>query len=490
MVDADRLEKLKAMQKLGMNPYPYSWNQTHHSEEITNNFASLEGKSVSVAGRIMAIREHGKLCFLDLHDASGKIQIWISEGDVGQKQFDLLKFIERGDWLGVEGVVTKTKKGEISVKAKNFQLLCKALRHLPDVWYGLKDTEIRYRQRYLDLIMNPEIRKVFITRTKIVDAIREFLNKHGFLEVETPIIQTIYGGAAAKPFITYVNDLKTNAYLRISNELYLKRLLVGGFERVYEFAKDFRNESIDSTHNPEFTQVEFYAAYWDYNDVAKFFQELMAFVAKKVVGKTKIVYQGNEIDFGKPWQQLSMYEALEKYGGIEIKKCDHAELQRLAKKYNLELPKGAPDGLIINELFEQLCEDKLIQPTLLKDHPIETTPLCKPHRQNPHLVERFEPYVVGMEIGNAYSELNDPILQRKLFEEQVRMRKLGDEEAHPMDEDFLVAMEYGMPPTGGMGIGIDRLAMIFNDMPSIKEIMLFPMMKPRQQEKEEKQGKK
>ncbi|MGB9675148.1 MAG: lysine--tRNA ligase [Candidatus Nanoarchaeia archaeon] len=483
MADQDRLQKLEQIKNQGINPYPYSWQQSHHAEEIHSKYAELEGQQVSVAGRIMSIREHGKLCFLDIYDASGKIQIWISAEDVGKKQFNFLKLIERGDWLGVKGIVTKTKRGEVSVRAKEFQLLSKAIRHLPATWYGLKDVELRYRQRYLDLIMNPEVRNIFITRTKIVNAIREYLNKHNFLEVETPIVQPIYGGAAAKPFVTYVNDLKANAYLRISNELYLKRLIVGGFERVYEFSKDFRNESIDSTHNPEFTQLEFYVAYWDYLDVAKFFEDLMSFVAKRVKGTTKINYQGHILDFGKPWQRLTMYEALEKFGGIEIKKCDHAELQKLAKKYALELPKGAPDGLIINELFEELCEDKLIQPTLLMNHPIETTPLCKPHREHPHLVERFEPYVAGMEIGNAYSELNDPILQRKLFEEQVRMRKLGDEEAHPMDEDFLTALEYGMPPTGGMGIGIDRLAMLFSDMPSIKEVLLFPMMKPREQEK-------
>ncbi|MEM4714413.1 MAG: lysine--tRNA ligase [Candidatus Nanoarchaeia archaeon] len=478
MVDADRLEKLNKLKKLSINPYPYAFKQSNHAEDIVKNYENFENKEVSVAGRILSVREHGKLSFMDLYDSSGKIQIWFSKENLG-KNFEFLKYIERGDFIGVKGKVTKTKKGEVSIKANSFELLCKALRHLPSTWFGLKDVEIRYRQRYLDLIMNPNVKQIFIKRTKIFDAIREFLNSHGFLEVETPIIQTIYGGAAAKPFITYVNDLKTNAYLRISNELFLKRLLVGGFERVYEFSKDFRNESIDSTHNPEFTQIEFYAAYWDYNDVAKFFEELMAYVAKKVTGSTKIVYQGHEIDFGKPWQRMTMYEALEKFGGVEIKKCDHAELQRLSKKYKLELPKGASDGLIIKELFEELCEDKLIQPTLLMDHPIETTPLCKPHRKNPHLVERFEPYVAGMEIGNAYSELNDPILQRKLFEEQVRMRKLGDEEAHPMDEDFLTAIEYGMPPTGGMGIGIDRLAMLFSDTPSIKEVLLFPMMKPK-----------
>ncbi len=484
MVDIDRLQKLEELKKLGINPYPYSFSLSHYSQDIIKNYGKLEGKAVSVAGRISAIRLHGGLCFLDLSDKEGKIQAWISEEDIGKKSFGLLKHIERGDFLGIEGKVTKTKRGEISVKTTRFELLAKSLRHLPSTWFGLKDTESRYRMRYVDLIMNPQIKKIFEIRTKIIDAFREVLNKKGYLEVDTPIIQAIYGGAAAKPFKTYVNDLKREAYLRISDELYLKRLVVGGIDKVYEFSKDFRNEAIDSTHNPEFTQIELYEAYADYNKIADLFEELIRKAAKKALGTTKVKYQEVQIDFAKPWKRISMYDALKEHAKIDAENTDKTQLIKLAKDHNLKLPKNSSEGIIISELFDKLVSPNLIQPTLLMNHPRQTTPLCKLHRKNPNLVERFEPYIAGMEVGNAYSELNDPLLQRKLLEEQAKMLKEGDEEAHPLDEDFITALEYGMPPTGGLGIGIDRLTMIFSDNPSIKEVIFFPMM--RSQEKEEK----
>jgi len=478
-MDKLRLEKLKKLRELGIEPYPYKYKQTHHSLEIKNNFSKLANKKVSVAGRIMSIRGHGKILFCDLRDWQGDIQIVIQYDKIGPGPFELFKLFDVGDIIGVTGTVFKTKRGEISVLAKKIELLSKSLRQIPAHWYGLKDVEIRYRRRYLDLILNPQVRDIFKKRTKIIDSIRTFLNKRGFVEVETPILQPIYGGAAARPFKTFLHDLKMDVYLRISDELYLKRLIVGGFEKVYEFAKDFRNESIDRTHNPEFTQVELYQAYADYYDIMDLFEKMMKFVAKQVLGTTKFEYQGTKIDFAK-WERLTIADAIKKHTGVDVLSLSDKELRALIKEFNLELPKNALPGLIINELFEKHVQNKLVKPTILMDHPRETTPLCKFHRQNPLLVERFEPFVGGMELGNAYSELNDPIVQRQLFEEQVRFRELGDEESHPMDEDFLRALEYGMPPTGGLGIGIDRLTMVLTNQPNIREVILFPFMRPEE----------
>jgi lysyl-tRNA synthetase class 2 len=500
MADADRIEKLNQIKKLGINPYPYSFNQTHHASDIANKFAELENKKVAVAGRVMSIREHGKLAFIDLHDTSGKIQIWISEDNVGKKLFDLLHLIERGDFVGVNGTVVKTKRGEISVKANSFEILTKSLRHLPSTWFGLKDTELRYRMRYVDLILNPEVRKLFVIRTKIIDAIREFLNERKYLEVETPILQMIYGGAAAHPFETYIRDLKLKVYLRTSNELYLKRLLVGGFERVYEFSKDFRNESIDSTHNPEFTIVESYEAYADRDKIADLFEQLYAYVAKKVLGTTKIVFQGKTIDVGK-WKRVKMTDAIKEKYKIDVLKMSKKELEKFAREKKAEITGDETEGELINAIFETF-DKEIFEPTLIMDHPIETTPLCKPDRndKSARFVERFEPYIAGMELGNAYSELNDPILQRKLLEQQLGTRCIAKEAwTCELDEDFVRALEYGMPPTGGIGISIDRMTMLFTDNPSIKEVIFFPFMAPTPEElhkhkkgekKEEKKSKK
>lgn len=475
MVDSERLEKLNAMRKAGIEPYPYSFNQTHHAAEIISNFAKLDGKKVSVAGRLMSIREHGKLAFGDLLDGSGRIQLWLGADDLG-KDFELLKYVEAGDIIGVHGITTKTKRGEISVKAEKLVVLTKSLRHLPSQWYGLKDAEIRYRQRYVDLIMNPKVKEILITRTKIIDAIREFLNEKNFLEVETPILQPIYGGAAAKPFKTYMNDLKIEVYLRIADELYLKRLIAGGFERVYEFSRDFRNESIDVRHNPEFNMLEFYAAYLDYNHLMDLFEEIIKHVCKKVLGTTKIEWQGHKLDLGK-WERLSMAGAIKKYLKLDVEKMSDSELKKYCTEKKIDIEKTAVRGEMINEIFESF-DKTIIQPTIINDHPSETTPLAKLHRKYPHLVERFEPFVAGMELGNAYSELNDPILQRKLLEAQVKGRKKEEAWAEQIDEDFIRALEYGMPPTGGLAIGIDRLVMLLTNQASIKEVIFFPFMGP------------
>ena len=476
MVDTERLEKLNAMKKANIEPYPYSFNQTHHAAEIISDFAKLDGKKVNVAGRLMTIREHGKLAFCDLRDGSGDIQLWLAQDALG-KDYDLLKYLEAGDFVGVEGKAAKTKRGEVSVKASKLVVLTKSPRPLPSQWYGLKDAEIRYRQRYVDLIMNPKVKEIFITRTKIVDAIRAFLNEKNFLEVETPILQPIYGGAAAKPFKTFMNDLKMDVYLRTSNELYLKRLIAGGFERVYEFAKDFRNESIDVRHNPEFTQLEYYIAYYDFNHIMDLFEELVKYVCKKVLGTTKIEWQGHKLDLGK-WERLTMADAIKKYLKLDVEKMSDSELKKYCVEKKIVVDRVSTAGELINAIFESF-DKTIIQPTIIMHHPCETTPLCKLHRKYPHLVERFEPFACGMEIGNAYSELNDPLLQRKFLEEQVKSRAKADEKwLEAIDEDFLRALEYGMPPTGGQGIGIDRLVMLLTNQSSIKEVILFPFMGP------------
>ncbi|MBI4095649.1 MAG: lysine--tRNA ligase [DPANN group archaeon] len=474
MVEPERLEKLNALIKAGIEPYPYSFGKTHDAKDIVENFPKYENQKVSVAGRLMSIREHGKLAFGDLQDGSGRVQLWLGAEDLG-KDFDLLKYIETGDIIGVHGIATKTKRGEISVKADKLILLTKTLRNLPSQWYGLKDIEIRYRQRYLDLIMTPELKQNFIIRTKIVDAIREFLNKKSFIEADTPVLQPIYGGAAAHPFETYLRDLKMKVYLRTSNELYLKRLIVGGFEKVYEFSKDFRNESIDTTHNPEFTQVEIYESYADRDKIADLFEELYAFVAKKILGTTKITYQGHKVDLSK-WKRLTMIDAIKEKYKIDVLAMDKKELLNFAESKKAKVSGEETEGEMINAIFETF-DKEIIQPTLIMDHPKETTPLCKASRKNPNLVERFEPFCCGMELGNAYSELNDPIMQRKLFEGQLKGRGAEKESwTCELDEDFLRAMEYGMPPTGGIGIAIDRLAMLLTNSVSIRDVILFPFM--------------
>ena len=479
---AERRRKRDDLLKLGINPYPYKYSPTHKSSEVLEKYKSLAPEqrtedSVKIAGRIVALRRMGKATFMHILDQSGKLQAYFKFDDL--KTYDHLKLFDMGDFIGIEGTVFKTKTGEITIWTKNFEILCKSLRPLPEKWHGLKDIEQRYRKRHLDLIMNPEVRDTFVKRTRIVDAIRETLNKKGYLEVDTPILQPIYGGASAKPFKTHLNSLKMDVFMRISNELYLKRLLVGGFERIYEFAKDFRNEDIDRSHNPEFTQVEAYQAYGDFNDMKELVMDLYIAAAKAVHGSTKFEYQGQIIDVKKPWQEYTMVESLRKFAGIDADKVTMEDMNKLCQEHALEVVKNPTKGQLIQALFEELVEDKLIQPTLITHHPIESTPLCKPcreHHLKEHFIERFEPFIAGMEIANAYSELNDPVLQRKLLEDQANQLRAGSEEAHPMDEDFVQAIEVGMPPTGGIGIGIDRMIMILTNNPSIRDVLFFPFM--------------
>ncbi len=479
----ERKRKRDELLKLGINPYPYSYTPTHNSKQISEKYKGLAAEektndAVKVAGRIVGLRRMGKATFMHILDQHGKVQAYFKFDDI-PKTYDQLKLTDLGDWIGIEGPIFKTSTGEITVKATNYEILCKALRPLPEKWHGLKDMEERYRRRYVDLIVNPEVRETFVKRTRIVDAIRETLNKRGFLEVETPILQPIYGGAAAKPFKTHLNTLKMDVFMRISNELYLKRLIVGGFERVYEFSKDFRNEDIDRTHNPEFTNLEFYQAYADFNDMRELVMDLYIAAAKAIHGSTKFEYQGNVIDVKKPWQTYTMVESLKKFAGIDAEKLTMQDMNKLCQQHAIKVAQNPSKGQLIQSLFEELVEEKLIQPTFITHHPIESTPLCKPcreHHLREHYIERFEPFIVGMEIANAYSELNDPVLQRQFLEEQAQQLRAGTEEAHPMDEDFVQAIEYGMPPTGGVGIGIDRMAMIITNSPSIRDVLFFPFM--------------
>ncbi len=486
----ERLRKLDEIRAKGINPYPYRYDKTHLAADISSKYAKLKKEehttdTVKVAGRIIALRRMGKASFAHILDGTGKIQLYLQIDHLGKEKYDFLKLLDIGDWIGAEGHIFTTRTGEITVEVHGIELLSKAIRPLPEKWHGLKDKEIRYRKRYLDLVMNPEVKKVFADRTKIVDAIRETLNKKTFLEVDTPILQPIYGGAAAKPFKSHLNELDMPVYLRISNELYLKRLIVGGFERVYEFSKDFRNEGIDKTHNPEFTQIEIYQAYGDFTDMKELVQDLYIAAAKAIHGTTKFEYQGHLIDVKKPWQEYTMIEALKKFADIDVENLTDKQLFDLAEQHKIELEKKTR-GWAIAGLFE-LVEEKLIQPTLITHHPVETTPLCKHCRHHPekHFIERFEPYIAGMEIANAYSELNDPILQRKYLEEQAKELSTGTEEAHPMDEDFLEAIEVGMPPTGGIGIGIDRMAMIILNQPSIRDVLFFPFMRPETEDEKD-----
>ena len=479
----ERKRKREELLKLGINPYPYKYKPTHKTTDLIEKYKTIQPETktndtVKVAGRIMSLRRMGKATFMHIMDENGKIQAFFKYDDL-TKTYDLLKLIDIGDWIGIEGYIFKTKTGETSVWTTNFEILCKALRPLPEKWHGLKDIEQRYRRRYLDLAINPQVRENFKKRTKIIDAIRETLNKREFLEVETPILQQIYGGASAKPFKTHLNTIKMDVFLRISNELHLKRLIVGGFEKIYEFAKDFRNEDIDRTHNPEFTQIEIYQAHSDFYDMKEIVMDVYIAAAKAIHGGTKFEYQGNIIDVKKPWQEYTMVEALRKFAGIDAEKLTTQDMNKLCTQHAIEVAQNPTKGQLLQALFEELVEEKLIQPTFITHHPIETTPLCKSCRE-PHLkehyIERFEPYIAGMEIANAYSELNDPVIQRKLLEEQAEQLRAGSEEAHPMDEDFVQAIEYGMPPTGGVGIGIDRMAMILTNNPSIRDVLFFPFM--------------
>ena len=475
-----RRDKLTALQQAGRDPFAVTtWDQSHHAREIVEQFDQLEGQEVSIAGRIMTWRDMGKASFIDLHDASGRIQVYIRINDVGEEAYAAFGRWDTGDIIGVKGTVFRTRRGEISVHAAGLQLLSKSLLPLPDKFHGIKDTDTRYRQRYLDLIISPEVKETFVRRTRIISAIRRYLDGSGFLEVETPVLHNIAGGAAARPFITHHNALDMDMYLRIALELHLKRLIVGGFERVYEIGRVFRNEGMDTRHNPEFTLLELYQAYTDYQGMMDLTEDLIRSVAKEVLGKAKIPYGEMEIDLESPFARLSMVEAVKQYAGVDFAAVDTLEEARaLAKAHHLEVEERHGKGDILNLFFEEYVEEHLIQPTFIMNHPVDISPLAKRTPEDPAYTERFELFIVGREHANAFSELNDPIDQRGRFEAQAALKAAGDEEANDVDEDFLTALEYGMPPTGGLGIGIDRLVMLLTNQHAIRDVLLFPTMKP------------
>lgn len=480
-----RRQKLADLQAAGKDPFDvYKVNRTHNAQEIKENYETLQETEVTIAGRLMSKRIQGKAGFCDVHDRSGKMQVYIRLDQVGEEQFKDAKTFDIGDFLEVVGVPFVTKTGETSVKAKSVRLIAKSLKPLPEKFHGLKNPDLKYRQREVDLVMNKDVRDTFMKRTQIIRAIREFLDNRGFLEVETPILSPIAGGAAARPFTTHHNALDIDMYLRIATELYLKRLIVGGFEKVYDMGKNFRNEGMSVRHNPEFTAIELYEAYADYNDMMKITEDMIAYVCEKVLGTTKVMYQGTEIDFTPPWRRLTMVDAVKEYAGIDFNEVKTDEEARaIAKEKHIELVKELKDctkGDILNALFEEYGEKHLIQPTFLCDYPVENSPLTKKKRGNEEFTERFEGFVFGREVCNAYSELNDPIVQRQRFEQQAKERELGDDEAYMLDEEFMSALEVGMPPTGGLGIGIDRMIMFLTDSTSIRDVILFPTMKPLQ----------
>lgn len=494
-----RREKLTQLNELGVNPYPYSFEVTHYSKNIKadktlvrDQELNTDSESVSIAGRVMTRRIMGKAAFFNLQDSEGTIQVYIRRDDVGIEAYNTVfkKMVDIGDIVGIKGFVFKTRTGETTVHAEEFEFLTKTLRPIPIpkeveneegekvIYDAFADKELRYRQRYVDLIVNPEVRDTFKMRTQVVQTMREFMNKEGYLEVETPILQPIYGGAAARPFVTHHNTLDMDLYLRIANELYLKRLIVGGFDGVYEFSKDFRNEGLSRFHNPEFTQVELYVAYKDYHWMMDFTEKMIEQVALTLHGSTKVHVGDHEIDFKSPWPRVPMFDAIEKETGHNLYGKSLEELRPIAKELHIQMDESFGVAKIIDEIFGEYVEPKLIQPTFITDYPVEMSPLTKKHRDKEGLVERFECICNGKEIANAYSELNDPIDQRKRLEEQAALRDGGDLEAMAIDEDFIRALEYGMPPTAGIGIGIDRLSMIMTNSDSIRDVLFFPQMKP------------
>lgn len=477
-----RKEKLNELQEKGKDPFKLvKYNVTHHSDDIHNNFDQMEGQIVCVAGRMMSKRIMGKASFCDIQDRQGRIQVYVRKDGIGEETYDEFKHFDLGDIIGTKGEVFRTKKGEISIKAQEVVLLSKSLQILPEKWHGLKDTDLRYRQRYLDLIVNPEVKDTFIKRSTIIKEIRKFLDDRGYLEVETPVLHTIPGGAAARPFITHHNTLDMDMYMRIALELHLKRLIVGGMERVYEIGRVFRNEGMSIRHNPEFTLLELYEAYTDYYGMMDLTENLIRTVAKNVLGTAKVSYGEHEIDLEKPFARLSMLEAVKQYANVDFNEINSLEEAReIAKKHHIEFEAHHQKGDILNLFFEEYAEKNLVQPTFIMDHPVEISPLAKRKPDNPDYTERFELFITTREFANAFSELNDPIDQRSRFEHQEELRAAGDEEANMIDEDFLTALEYGMPPTGGLGIGIDRLIMLLTNSYSIRDVLLFPTMKPRE----------
>lgn len=478
-----RIEKLNSLIELKQNPYDYSYKKTHNADEILEKFRSLKkeektSKKASVAGRIMTLRVMGKASFGNLQDQFGRIQFYIKEED-NPENYKIFKKLDLGDIIGIEGTVFRTKMGEITIWCKKIRLLTKCLHPLPEKWHGLQDIETRYRQRYLDLIVNPDVKNIFNKRSQIINTIREFLVKRGYIEVETPILQPIYGGTNARPFESKLNALGMKVYMRISNELYLKRLLVGGYEKIFEFSQDFRNEGIDKTHNPEFLQMETMWCYADYKDNMDLAEELIEYIVKKVHNSTKVEYQGKKIDFKRPWKRMTLFEAIKHYSDVDVEKCSDDELKNILNKNHIDYNSDEFSRIsAIENMFEHFVEKNLVQPTIIYDYPAETSPLAKKSRKDSRFAERFEPFINGWEIGNSYSELNNPRELEQNWKRQESEHQKGDAEAQRLDKDFIRALEFGMPPASGLGIGVDRLIMLLTNSESIRDVIFFPFMKP------------
>ena len=475
-----RRDKLQNLIDMGRNPFEQTqYDVNDYSMNIKNNFEAKEGQTVRIAGRMMSKRIQGKAGFIDVQDSQGRIQCYVRKDAIGEEEYPIFKTYDIGDIIGVEGTVFKTKREEISVKATSVVLLSKSLQVLPEKFHGLNDPDLRYRQRYVDLIVNPEVKEAFLIKNKAVKAMKNYLDERGFIEVETPVLNTIAGGANARPFVTHHNTLNIPMYLRIATELYLKRLIVGGFDKVYEYGRIFRNEGMDVKHNPEFNTIELYQAYANYEDIMELTENLIAYMAEEATGSTKVTYQGKEIDFKPPWKRMTMIDCVKEYSGVDFNEIEtDEEALAIAKEKGIEITPGMRRGEVISAFFEEFGEDKLIQPTFITKHPVEISPLAKRSKEDPRLTDRFEAFANGWELANAFSELNDPIDQKGRFLDQLRKKELGDDEACDMDEDFINALEVGLPPTGGLGIGVDRVVMLLTDSASIRDVILFPTMKP------------
>lgn len=484
-----RRDKLQNLMDMGRNPFEQTrYDVNDYSMDIKNNFEAKEGQTVRIAGRMMSKRIQGKAGFIDIQDSQGRIQCYVRKDAIGEEEYPVFKTYDIGDIIGVEGTVFKTKREEISVKATSVVLLSKSLQILPEKFHGLKDPDLRYRQRYVDLIVNPEVKEAFLVKNKAVKAMKNYLDERGFIEVETPVLNTIAGGANARPFITHHNTLNIPMYLRIATELYLKRLIVGGFDKVYEYGRIFRNEGMDVKHNPEFNTIELYQAYANYEDIMELTENLIAHMAQEATGSTKVTYQGKEIDFKPPWKRMTMIDCVKEYSGVDFNEIEtDEEALAIAREKGIEITPGMRRGEVISAFFEEFGEDKLIQPTFITKHPVEISPLAKRSVEDPRLTDRFEAFANGWELANAFSELNDPIDQKGRFLDQLRKKELGDDEACDMDEDFINALEVGLPPTGGLGIGVDRVVMLLTDSASIRDVILFPTMKPIGNQKAEEE---